>query len=86
MAAHQMVDVDVHPDVGVLLQIADMGVVAVGGAVDHGEFGIAEQLGAVADVRVFGDAALELVRGAGFVLDLADQIDPRQLAVILAEA
>ena len=35
VAAHQMIDIDVHADVGILLQVADMGMVAVGGAIDH---------------------------------------------------
>ena len=35
MPAHQVVDVDVHADIGVLLQVADMGVVGVGAAVDQ---------------------------------------------------
>ena len=35
MPAHQMVDVDVHADIGILLQIADMGVVGIGAAIDQ---------------------------------------------------
>jgi hypothetical protein len=34
MPAHQRVDVDVDADIGVLLQVADVGVVVVRGAID----------------------------------------------------
>ena len=35
MPAHQMVDVDVHADVRILLQVADMGVVCICVAIDQ---------------------------------------------------
>src|SRR5664280_802960 len=62
MPAHQLVDVDVHADIGVLLQVADMGMVVIGAAVDQPQFLIAEQQRAVADVRILHDAALEACR------------------------
>ncbi len=36
-----------------------MGMVGIGGAVDQAQFAFAQEHGAVADVRIFGDAALE---------------------------
>src|ERR1019366_9412084 len=64
MPAYQLVDVDVHADIGVLLQVADMGMVVIGAAVDQPQFLIAEQQRAVADVRILHDAALETCRAS----------------------
>ena len=52
MPAHQRVHVDVDADIGVLLQVADVGLVAVRGAVDAPQFQLRHQDGAVADLRV----------------------------------
>ena len=62
--ADQIVDVDVDADVRVLLQVADMGVVGVGAAVDQAQFALAQHRGGIADVRILGDAALEARRAA----------------------
>ena len=72
------------PMFGILLQVADMGVVGVGAAVDQAQLALGEQQRAVADVRIFGDAALEARRAAVVGANLADQIEPRHLAERLA--
>ena len=80
VAADQLVDVDVHADIGILLQVADMGVVVIGAAIDQAQFAFAQDHGDVADARIVGDAALETRRAGAVGLDLADQIEPRNLA------
>ena len=72
-AAHQMVDVDVDADIGILLQVADMGVVAIGRAIDQAQLALAQKGGRVADVGIFGHAALET---AGYA-ELSDWITRR---------
>ena len=62
MPANQIVDVDVHADLRILLQIADMRMVLVGRAVDEVQFALAQQHGGIADRRIFSDAALETRR------------------------
>ncbi len=81
MPAHQLVDVDVHADFGVLLQVADMRMVGVGRAIDQPQLALGEQQRAVADVRIFHDAALELRRAAFAGTNLADQIEARDFAI-----
>ena len=80
MPAHQLVDVDVHADISVLLQVADMGMVVIGAAVDQPQFILAEQQRAVADVRILHDAALEACRAGLAGTNLADQIEARDFA------
>ena len=75
-----VVDIDVHGDVGILLQVADVGMVGVGRAVDQAQLALAEQQRGVADVRIFDDAALEHGRAAVARANLADQIEARDLA------
>ena len=75
MPAHQRVDVDVDPDGGVLLEVADVGVVAVRGAVDDPQLVVGHKDGAVADLRIALDAALEACHArdyakAAYYLDL----------------
>ena len=86
VAAHQLVDVDVDVDVRILLQVADMGAIGIGRAVDQLQLAFAEQHGAVADIGIFRDAALEARRAGLAGPDLADQIEPRHLAVVLHAA
>ena len=81
MPAHQLVDVDVHADIGVLLQVADMGMVGIGAAVHQPQLARGEQQRAVADVGIFHDAALEARRAIFAGANLADQIEPRDFAV-----
>ncbi len=50
-----------------------MGSVGVGRAVDQAQRAFGQQLCAVADIGIFGDAALE-VRGAGLGANLADEV------------
>ncbi len=77
--AHQLVDIDADGDVRVLLEVADMGAVFVGRTVDHAQLALGQELRAVADIGIFGDAALEAA-GAVVGADLADQIEPRHPA------
>ena len=77
----RLVDVDVHADFGVLLQVADMRMVGIGRAVDQAQLARGELQRAVADVRIFHDAALE-VRGTAFAgTNFADQIEARDFAI-----
>ena len=80
MAADQIVDIDVHADVGILLQVADMGVIAVGAAVDQAKLAFAEQHGVVADGRILGDAALETAAVRLGQPDFAEQVEAGDLA------
>ncbi len=75
MPADQIVDVDMHADLGILLQIADMGAVVVDAAVDHAQFLLGHQDRAVADPRIIVDAALKLHRIAGPGADLAQEFE-----------
>ena len=83
VAADQMIDVDVHADIGVLLQVTDKGVIGVGLAVDEAQFALGQQHGGIADARVIGDAALEARRAVFAGLNFADQIEARDFAEIL---
>ncbi len=80
VAADQIVDVDMHRDVGVLLQVADMGAIVVGKAVDGAQVVFGHELGAVADIGIVGDAALEVLAAVLADAQFADQVEPRQLA------
>ena len=79
MPAQQLVDVDVDADRVVLLQVADVGVVAVRGAIDDPQFLLRHEDGAVADLRVALDAALEACHARDGA-QLADQLQPRDAA------
>ena len=84
MPADQIVDIDVDVNVGVLLQIADVGAVAVGAAVNQPQIGFGQHARIVADIRIFGDAALEDLRAGIVCAQLADQIETSDLAECLA--
>ena len=72
-------------DVGVLLQVADMGAVGVGRRHRPAQRAVGQQHRAIADIGIFGDAALE-ARLAVFVAQFADQVEPRHLAKVRAAA
>ena len=84
VAADQIVDIDVNANIRVLLQVADMGVVGIGGAIDQAQFALAEHRSAVADVGIFGDAALKTRCAARARQKFADQIKMRDFAERLA--
>ena len=81
MPAHQLVDVDVNADLGILLQVADMRMIGIGRAVDQPQFALGEQQRAVADIWIFHDAALEARRAAVAGTNLADQIEARDSSI-----
>ncbi len=80
MAAHQLFDVDVYADIGILLQVADMRMVGIGHAIDQSQFAFGEQQRVVADIRIFHDAAFEADRAAFAGMYLADQIEARNFS------
>jgi hypothetical protein len=59
MLGQHLVDIDVGADRLVLLQIADIDRLRAGNVVDEPEIGAGDELGRVADDRIFADAALE---------------------------
>ncbi len=77
----RLIDVDVHADVGVLLQVADMRMVGVGRAVDEPQFALGQQHArhrrcSGYSVMPRWKRAAPSVAGA----DFAEQIEPRDLA------
>ena len=84
VTADQIVDVDMNADILVLLQVTDMGVVGIGGAIDHAQFTLAEHGRAIADVGIFGDTALKARCATVAVEKFADQVEVRDLAERLA--
>ena len=62
MPAHQIIDVDVHTDVRVLLQIADMRAISIGPAIDEPQHVLGEHQGGVADIRILRETSLEAQR------------------------
>src|SRR5580692_4189453 len=80
MPADQIVDVDMDADLCVLLQIADMRAIAIGGAIDHAQFAFAHQDRAIADVGIVVYAALEMRRAALIRSNLTNQFEPRYAA------
>ena len=65
MPAHQMINVDVHGDIRILLQLADMSAIRIGRAIDQPQHILGEHQCAVTDVRIFREAALEAQGAAG---------------------
>ena len=66
-------DVDIGDDRRILLQRADVDLVRSARGVDRAQFLTGDQLDAIADGRIMGDAALEF--GAFAAADLAEQVD-----------
>ena len=60
-----------------------MGVVGVGAAIDQPQLAFGQQHRAVADIGIFGDAALEARSAGRDGADFADQVEPRDPAVRL---
>ena len=64
MLAQHFVHIDVGADRGVLLQVADVDRVGAGDVVDQPQLVARDQRRRIADRRIVGDAALEVVRAA----------------------
>ena len=74
MSADELLDVDLHAHVRILLQMSDVDAVAIVGAVNHAQFRFRQQNRGVANVGILQDAALEL-RRRSLRADCADEID-----------
>ena len=61
----------------VLLQVADVDRVGAGDVVDQPQLVARDQGRRIADRRIVGDAALEVVRAVVALLDLAHHVEPR---------
>ena len=77
MLAQHVVDVDVGADRRVLLQVADVDRVGARDVVDQPQLVARDQRGRIADRRIVGDAALEVVRAVVALLDLAHHVEAR---------
>ena len=75
MLAQHFVDVDVGADGRVLLQVADVDRVRAGDVVDQPQLVADDQRGRIADRRIVGDAALEIVLAVIALLDLAHHVE-----------
>jgi hypothetical protein len=83
MFAEHFVDVDIRANAWVLLQVADMDRVLVGGGVDRAQFLIGDRVHLIVDCRIDGHAALES-RTRSAVVDLTEQVDRRSRDIAVA--
>ena len=77
MLAQHLVDIDVGADADVLLQVPDVDRVGALDVVDQAQLVARDQRGRIADRRIVGDAALEVLRAVVALLDLAHHVEAR---------